>query len=98
SARDVPISLGRYPEYDATLHLRLERIGVHDRAAVDGADHAMYAHRSVRRHRDFGDLGAHRRLPFGDRDAASMTGRQRCAPSRLRGGELEGAKMARLRL
>ena len=39
--RDLAIERGGEAEDDAALHLRLDRVRVDDRAAVDGADHAL---------------------------------------------------------
>src|SRR5438552_17239832 len=58
----------------------------------------MHTDRTIRRHRDFCDLGARRRLPFGDGDAASTTGWKGGAPSCLRCGQLECAQVPRFRL
>src|SRR5713226_4304363 len=44
-------------EDDPTLDLRFHGVGVHNRAAVDRADHPVHAHFARLRHRYLGDLG-----------------------------------------
>src|SRR5206468_7177447 len=96
--RDLAIQRGRQPEHDAALHLRFERVGVRDLAAVHDTHYAMHAYRPVRRHRNFGDLSASRGLPFGNRNPAAATRWQWRAPAGLGRGQLERAEMARLGL
>jgi hypothetical protein len=41
--RDLTVQGGRQPVRDPAFHLRFDRIGVHDRTAVDRAHHARHA-------------------------------------------------------
>src|SRR6516164_11037356 len=54
--RDLAIERGRDAEDDPALDLRLHRVGIDGRAAIDRADHPPDANRSVLAHFDFSDL------------------------------------------
>src|SRR2546426_12063852 len=54
--RDLSTQRRREAEDDPALDLRLDGIGIDDRAAIDRADDAPHSNRAVLRHLDFGNL------------------------------------------
>ena len=71
---------------------------VHRGPAVHGAHDPRDPHGAVRVDLDFGHFDAHRRAPFGERDAAAATLSEggRRAPARLRCRKLEGSQVTGL--
>src|SRR5215471_15872517 len=85
---DLATKRGGDAEHDA-LKLRPDGIGIDRNAAIDRADDAADANRSVPRHLDFGNL---RHVGCKDElqgHAAAETLRQRQSPAALFGGKLE---------
>ena len=86
---DLAIERRRDAEDDRALDLRPDGIGIDDGAAIDRADDAPDANRSVLRHFDFGNLRHIGREDELEGDAAADPFRQRLSPAGLFRGKLE---------
>ena len=80
--RDLAIERRRDAEDDRALDLRLDGVGIDDGAAIDRADDAPDANRSVLRHFDLGDLRQIGREDELDGDAAADSFQATAVPSR----------------
>ena len=83
---DLAVKRRCYAEDDRTLNLRLYRVGIDHSAAIDSADDAPDADRSVLRYFDFGYLRHIIREGELDGNATANSFRQRPSPTGLFGG------------
>src|SRR3989441_7470685 len=87
--RDLSAERRRNAEDDRALDLRPDGIGIDDGAAIDRADDAPDANRSVLRHLDFGNLRQISREDELDGDATTDPFRQGLSPAGLLRREIE---------
>src|SRR2546428_309717 len=93
--RDLSAERRGEAEDDRALDLRPDGIGIDDGAAIDRADHAPDANRSVLRHLDFGNLRQIAREDELDGDAAADAFGQGLSPAGLLRRKLENGPGAR---
>src|SRR6266700_71981 len=82
-------------EADAAFHLRANLIGIHRRAAIDGADDAVDLGKSTAIDRNLGHLRDIRVKRLGNGDAAKTASRGRRTPSGLLGGKPQDSCVSR---
>src|SRR5262249_12532294 len=79
----------------ATFDLGFNRVGIDDPAAVHGAHHAMHAYLSVGGHRNFCYLRDKTADGLHGGDTAKASRRQRLAPFRFLGGDVQNISQTR---
>src|SRR5262249_43553139 len=91
--RDAPLERRGQAEYDRAFDLRLHLVRIHDRAAVDRRDDAIYLDHMIL-DGDFGDFGNNRAERLVHRDTLENT-RMLSAPAGFLRGEIEHRQVAR---
>ena len=81
---------------DTTLHLSAYNVGVHHRAAINRADHAVDAQSPIFGNRDLGHLRDIASERFMDGQTSSAPVRQRFSPAGFFGNEFQHALVSRM--
>ena len=97
--RDLVIERGAQPQDHAALDLRLDRVGIDDRAAIDRDDHTARQDFALRRHLDLAARSRYRcRRRIAPRRRARARPAAACPNRRFLGRELEAGQCARVLL